>query len=49
MGWRIIRCYVVDGVEDNKCCLVDGVEDNRCYLVDGVEDIKVLSCRWDGG
>ena len=49
MGWRIIRCYVVDGVEDNKCCLVDGVEDNKCYLVDGVEDIKVLSCRWDGG
>ena len=33
MGRRIIRCYSVDGVEDNKC-----------YLVDGVEDNKVLSC-----
>ena len=33
MRWRIIRCYLVDGVEDNKY-----------YLVDGVEDNKVLSC-----
>ena len=33
MGWRIIRYYLVDGVEDNKY-----------YLVDGVEDNKVLSC-----
>ena len=33
MWWRIIRYYLVDGVEDNKY-----------YLVDGVEDNKVLSC-----
>ena len=35
MGWRIIRCYLVDGVEDNKVV---------SYLVDGVEDNQVLSC-----